>query len=748
MNTSYYVAFDEAHKPRGKIAGNYSHLKEYLESQGFICQTYMEFPITRQNLAPYDILIINIPEWNFTASEVDAVKSWIEDGGGLWVLGDTNTAFIPENQNLNYLLKDFDIKLNTSIPHLPTSTKYLPLHPIHEEVSELSFIATAYLNISGSAKAIAYEDSNIIAAVQQWENGRIFIAGDINCVSDFIESDDNYRFAVNIANWLSASNAKVLVFQDWYSNDDTLDNYNEYKSAITNALNELELDFMFTNTTTYFNLSLGLQEWDLVICDSNNNPFGLNTHSLLIDHLDGGGKLIIRSWQFKYTGYPLWNYLGFESTGDAIMGETPIVYLWDSDHPIFNTPMEYQADNITTSQNFLNTVFTNVTLFDNATALAGITESPTENQSAIVLGVEERAICNLFSTLQYFDDTDDSTYPDNFELLMDEIVFLMRPTIDSPSNVVKEAGSPGDSITWTPSSPWPSWVTVHAFPIGVYDHLILNEAWDGGPITVPLDVWAHLQPTDVIYTITVYDTFGQSITDEVTVEFEDTTSPSLVEAPSNLAYNESTAEHLLNWTFDELYPHFYVVYVNGTMEYNGTWDGSELSIDVGGLAMGVWNITTFVNDTSGNSAVNTVFIVVTDNTNPIFTSEPTNLEYTEGVSSHTLTWEITELHTDSFILYIDGVIEQSGIWSTTELSFNVGGLTEGTYNVTLLVTDTSGHSAVSMVTLTVTEEPTTTTSTTTTGTLPFGFDTTTLIIIAAAAVGLIIIIIIIMKHRG
>ena len=762
------IAFDYSHHPHYGVdigdpsrystyvdSAKYSMLRDTLVNKSYTFDKFYLSPdgnFTSDRLAPYDILIVNTPEWNFTASEVEAVQSWVEDGGGLWAMGDQTPSFIPDNQNLNYLLNECDMKLNNSqkYDNYHTITSDLPFHPLREEISKIHFAGGVYINITGSAEAIAYNESNIHAAVREWGEGRIVLIGDINWPdADRLVKEDNYRFAVNIANWLSAATAKVLVYHDWYSLDDTLDNYNEYKSAITNALNELELDFMFTNTTTYFNLSLGLQEWDLVICDVNNYGLSQSTHSLLIDHLDGGGKLIMRSWKFYSTGYPLWNYLGFEGAGSTITLGPPTVYLWDSDHPIFNNPFDYQADNITTSQHFLNTDYANVTLFDNATALAGLTESPTENQSAIVLGVEGRAICNQFSTLQYFDDTDDSTYPDNFELLLNEIVYLMRPTIDSPPDFSKEAGSPGDSITWTPSSPWPLWVEVHAHPVGVYDHLLIDEVWDGGPITVATDIWAHLQPTDVLYTIIVWDNFGQYVLDEVAVLFDDTTSPALVEAPSNLAYNESTTVHLLNWTFEELYPHFYLVYVNGTMEYNGTWDGSELSVDIGGLDKGVWNVTIFVNDTTGNSAIDTVFLTVTDNTSPVITAEPTNLEYAEGVSSHTLTWEISEQHPASFILYVDGVIEESGAWDSSELSFNLGGLSEGTYNVTLVVTDESGLTAISMVTLTVTEAPTTTTTTTTTtdGTLPFGLDTTTLIIIAAAGVVLVIIIIVVIKRK-
>jgi hypothetical protein len=754
------IAYDLSHQPRLCVddwddpyvtvvhaSNRFGYLRDLLVNHTFTFDKFYPSAsgnFTLDRLNEYDIIVCAWPDLNYTEAERTAVENWVEDGGCLLMLPD-RTGFTgggPGDEHVMFLLEHFDVNLSghNILTEVVCSANQ---HPTTEDVINVAVSYRNYVNITGDAVALIMDGSNIVVGADEYGEGRVVLSGEMNIFDNVrLIMEHNAKFAVNVANWLSASTARVLVYQDGNAY-----NSNFYRSELANALNELDLDFMLTSNRDYFNLSLNMYEWELVISDANSNgPY--TSHSKIIEHLENGGKLIMRDFMFRYTGYPLWNYLGFEGAEARITTAPPIVYLWDSDHPIFNNPIDYQADNVTTSKNFQNTDFTNVTLLDNATALAGITESPSENQSAIVLGVDGRAICNQFAIIEYEDDTDDSTYPDNFEIWMNEIVYMMRPSIDSPSDVVKEAGSPGDSITWTPSSPWPSWVTVHAFPVGVYDHLILDEAWDGGPITVPLDVWEHLQPTDVIYTITVYDMFGRSVEDEVTVEFEDTTSPSLVEAPSNLAYNESTAVHLLNWTFDELYPHFYIFYVNGTMEVNGTWDGSELSVDVGGLAMGVWNVTIFVNDTSGNSEVSTVMLTVDDNTNPVFTDEPTNLEYAEGVSSHTLIWEITELHPDSFILYIDGVIEESGAWSTSSLSFNVGGLSEGTYNVTLLVTDTSGHSAVSTVTLTVTEEPTTTTETTTTGTLPFGLDTTTLIIIVAAAVGLIIIIIIIMKRRG
>ena len=74
MSELYYIAFDESHKPRGKIGVNYKSLKEYLENNGFVCHSFMEFPITRQNLSAYDILVIPCPDFSkFSKDEIEAI---------------------------------------------------------------------------------------------------------------------------------------------------------------------------------------------------------------------------------------------------------------------------------------------------------------------------------------------------------------------------------------------------------------------------------------------------------------------------------------------------------------------------------------------------------------------------------------------------------------------------------------------------------------------------------------------------
>jgi uncharacterized membrane protein len=222
--SSYYVAFDEAHKPRGKITGNYSHLKEYLESQGFICQTYMEFPITRQNLAPFDILVIPCPDFaKFSTNEIDAIAEWVkEDGGGLLALshagGDKG-----RRSNLSELVEKFgmtfendqvlDFSQNFGLENLPEITNFSPPHPITEGITSLCFRAGCSLSTLGLnvvPVAISNEESEPFSTplivTSEVQEGRIVSIGSYemfrNDIPGGFEQPGHMEFCSNIFQWL------------------------------------------------------------------------------------------------------------------------------------------------------------------------------------------------------------------------------------------------------------------------------------------------------------------------------------------------------------------------------------------------------------------------------------------------------------------------------------------------------------------------------------------------------------------
>ena len=74
---------------------------------------------------------------------------------------------------------------------------------------------------------------------------------------------------------------------------------------------------------------------------------------------------------------------------------------------------------------FINTDYTNLNLLSNGTAIAGLSISPETNDVAIILGANGHCITNAMYLTGYYDDTDDSTYPDALELWENEIAYMI-----------------------------------------------------------------------------------------------------------------------------------------------------------------------------------------------------------------------------------------------------------------------------------------------------------------------------------
>ncbi|MFW9849785.1 MAG: hypothetical protein ACFFF4_11635 [Candidatus Thorarchaeota archaeon] len=622
------IAFDLCHYPYygmdigdpsqysgGVRFGNY---RDSLVPKGYTFDKFFGGADSNYSLAelePYDILILDSPGINFTASEVAAVQQWVNSGGSLFVMAD---AFGDDNNNIRYLMMDYDIKLNTttSIPTIVSSdgTK----HASTEGVTDVYYVGGYYVNLTGVANPIWYIGGNIIVAGQDYGMGRIVFSGDMNFLGSALSTSDNELFGYNLANWLAGDEAEVLVFTDepqgesyWTGLD-----ISGTQTPVANALHNLEIPYEVYEVADYFNQSLYSKTWDLVIVDA---PWG-GIISYLDDiewYVDGGGRLLMSYYYINANPtHSLWAKLGFEFNKTVTVPTT--TYIWDSGHPMFNVPIDYGAANFTGPRDY-GTTGDRVNAFSNATVLAGYSSTPTSDNASIILRNDGQTLYNSYLINEYSDDTDDSTYEDRFELWLNQIAFMMRPVLDSPADMVVEFGSVGSTLTWTPSSDRPYRYTIDRDTVEITDY-----AWDGGPISVLFD--GYLMGT-YTFDVTVYDTSGSIATDTVVVTVEDTTYPVFVDGPDNLFYQEGTATHLLNWSFTELLPDSWVLYINGSIHDSGSWDGSEISVNAGGLTEGTYNATIAVNDTSNNVATSTVTLVVgpplTTTTTPTGTTSTT-----------------------------------------------------------------------------------------------------------------------------
>lgn len=232
MQNNYYIAFDTAHKPRGRISTNYKSMAADLEKNGYQCFEFAEFPITRQNLANYDILVECCPDFSkISPQEIEAIKQWVhEDGGSLLLLshagGDKG-----RRSNLSELAEQFGMMFendqvldkvnNLQVENLPIISVFPTPHPIIEGLNSVCFRAgcsltsTAASNISVIVSGPSAEpfSTPLLLAGESGE-GRVVASGSYEMFRDKITGGYSYethpQLALNIFNWMKTTKRERL----------------------------------------------------------------------------------------------------------------------------------------------------------------------------------------------------------------------------------------------------------------------------------------------------------------------------------------------------------------------------------------------------------------------------------------------------------------------------------------------------------------------------------------------------------
>ncbi|MFX1579627.1 MAG: DUF4350 domain-containing protein [Promethearchaeota archaeon] len=491
----------------GLVNRSYIVDKLYPSSQG---------NLTSDNLDGYDMLVVLMPNLNFTAQEVNDVRDWVAGGGSLLTVGDEYSTFAHMMQNLNYLLSWSDIRHNPTLGGgFDVVASVVGEHPIHEAAPNLNLGGFSYINVTGNAYAIYTDGIGDVVAGEEYGNGRVIACPDGNFFTDElgIFDLDNFQFHMNVANWLTAATAKVLLYNDEFHSSDM------YGVAPVVALESLGIDFYLTNSEAYFNLSLYeyWDQWDLVIFDQP----GTISDEYLDDFqawIESGGKMISSVyWIHGDSEHPLWPLLGFIPVSGV--PDQPDVYIWESANPIFNLPVEYGADRFIPIEDY-GGEGSSLHMLSNGIALAGLTASSEENQSVIALRDDGKVLTNAFLIDEFQGDHDNSTYTDSVELWVNEIgyIYYNRPTIDNPADVTYMETETGNEITWTPTAD----AGPRNYVFRVNGTLVESGPWTGAPLTFNVD-GVNVSITE--YQLTVFDRLGYSVSDIVTLNVTEYVAP-------------------------------------------------------------------------------------------------------------------------------------------------------------------------------------------------------------------------------
>lgn len=84
----------------------------------------------------------------------------------------------------------------------------------------------------------------------------------------------------------------------------------------------------------------------------------------------------------------------------------------------------------------------------------------------------------------------------------------------------------------------------------------------------------------------------------------------LLSSPADVTFTHQDLGHTISWQANSSSPDSYELYRNSTLISSGDWNGSDLTFDLIGLEIGVYNFTLLVYDEAGNSASDTVWVKV------------------------------------------------------------------------------------------------------------------------------------------
>ncbi|MDF1539019.1 MAG: hypothetical protein P1Q69_08955, partial [Candidatus Thorarchaeota archaeon] len=101
----------------------------------------------------------------------------------------------------------------------------------------------------------------------------------------------------------------------------------------------------------------------------------------------------------------------------------------------------------------------------------------------------------------------------------------------------------------------------------------------------------------------------------------------------------------------------------------------------------MYNVTIIVYDEGGNGETSTVWITVLDDMTLPTIDVPDDISYDEFSPGHWLTWTPSDDNPDTYVIYENGTVVDSGPWDGSAVAIQIDGLSYGSYNYTCVVQD-------------------------------------------------------------
>ena len=188
--------------PGFELSNRYINLNAFLAKSRYSIATTTS-GVDNIALSSYDVLVVSLTSaWYsvYPSREVAAIRRFVENGGGLLIMGDYATT---PNQHINPVAQAFGITCGGYAFYEVISR--LAAHPISKGVHSLRYGVGGEINVVAPGRVVAWSsDNKAVAAVATRGRGRVVVTGDSDfCTNYHIDNDNNQLFVENIFNWLA-----------------------------------------------------------------------------------------------------------------------------------------------------------------------------------------------------------------------------------------------------------------------------------------------------------------------------------------------------------------------------------------------------------------------------------------------------------------------------------------------------------------------------------------------------------------
>lgn len=288
---------------------------------------------------------------------------------------------------------------------------------------------------------------------------------------------------------------------------------------------------------------------------------------------------------------------------------------------------------------------------------------------------------------------------------------IRTPIITSPGDQSLLFDAENETITWLLEDEFPA--TIELFIDGV---LNISIAWMNTTYEYVFNASVAFNESiigEYEVKLVAYDQNLNYAEDIIIVTIYEDEFPEL-EGPEDVEFYFTETGYSLSWNVTDDNLNKYTIMDNDDVFTSGDInpDDPVIVISLDGLEIAVHNFTLFANDTSGNTANDTVIVtVMPDDTVPIIAHAPADISYSQGDLNIIRNWTTSDDFMDYYTITVATIIGDTitteevvnADWETDYIEFDFAGLLSGTYDVTLTVFDLGGNSAQSTVRVVVTQ---------------------------------------------